>query len=71
MKKYNVKVNGTSYEVEIELISETEAKSAPAAAPAPAGNGETVTLTYPNGMISWLSGYESDFDGAAAVDGLL
>ena len=30
MKKYNVNVNGTMYEVEIELMSESEAKTAPA-----------------------------------------
>ena len=28
------------------------------------GNGETVVLTYPDGMISWLSQFTSDFDGA-------
>jgi hypothetical protein len=33
------------------------------------GNGNTVTLTFPDGMISWLSGYTSDFDGSAATDG--
>ncbi|MBR2973361.1 MAG: biotin/lipoyl-binding protein, partial [Clostridia bacterium] len=56
MKKYNVKVNGTNYEVEIELISETEAKSAPASAPAPAaapaGNGETVTAPMPGTILA-------------------
>ena len=54
MKKYNVKVNGTNYEVEIELISETEAKSAPAAAPAaaPAGNGETVVAPMPGTILA-------------------
>ena len=54
MKKYNVKVNGTSYEVEIELINETEAKAAPAAAPAavPAGNGETVTAPMPGTILA-------------------
>ncbi len=26
--------------------------------------GEDVTLTYPNGMISWLSSHTSDYDGA-------
>lgn len=33
------------------------------------GNGNTVTLTYPDGMISWLSGLKSDYDGSAATDG--
>ena len=33
------------------------------------GKGEAVTLTYPDGMISWLSGFRSDYDGSAAVDG--
>ena len=32
------------------------------------GLGETVTLTYPNGMISWLSQFESSFDGSVAED---
>ena len=33
------------------------------------GNGEKVELVYPEGMISWLCGFSSDFDGTAAVDG--
>ena len=33
------------------------------------GNGDKVKLTYPDGMISWLSGFSSDFDGAKAADG--
>lgn len=32
------------------------------------GNGNPVDLTYPDGMISWLSGFESSFDGSAATD---
>ncbi len=32
------------------------------------GLGEDVKLTYPNGMISWLSSFESDYDGAPATD---
>lgn len=32
------------------------------------GLGETVTLTYPNGMISWLSQFTSDYDGTPATD---
>lgn len=30
------------------------------------GNGEEVKLTYPKGMISWLSGHKSKFNGKAA-----
>ena len=33
------------------------------------GNGEKVELTYPDGMISWLSAFSSDYDGAPATDG--
>lgn len=57
MKKYNVNVNGTMYEVEIELVSENEAKmtapAAPAAAPvsAPAGDGEKVTAPMPGTIL--------------------
>lgn len=32
------------------------------------GKGEAVTLTYPNGMISWLSQFTSDYDGTPATD---
>lgn len=32
------------------------------------GNGKKLELTYPDGMISWLSGFESSFDGSAATD---
>lgn len=32
------------------------------------GLGETVTLTYPEGMISWLSQFTSDYDGTPATD---
>lgn len=32
------------------------------------GLDETVTLTYPNGMISWLSQFTSDYDGTPATD---
>ena len=32
------------------------------------GNGEKVTLQYPDGMISWLSAFESDYDGSPATD---
>lgn len=30
------------------------------------GNGNEVTLSYPNGMISWLCTYTSDYDGTPA-----
>ncbi len=30
------------------------------------GNGDKVTLTYPDGMISWLSSHRSDYDGRIA-----
>ena len=32
------------------------------------GNGDTVTLQYPDGMISWLSKFESNYDGSPAAD---
>ncbi len=32
------------------------------------GNGNKVTLEFPNGMISWLSSFTSDYDGAPATD---
>lgn len=32
------------------------------------GNGNKVTLTFPDGMISWLSQYTSSFDGTLATD---
>ena len=55
MKKYNVNVNGTMYEVEIELVSESEAKTAAPAAPAPAaapaGAGEQVTAPMPGTIL--------------------
>ena len=61
MKKYNVNVNGTNYEIAVELISESEAKAAPApapaaapvqapapaAAPAPVANGEGEKVEAP------------------------
>lgn len=31
------------------------------------GKGEEVKLTYPNGMISWLTSHTSDYDGAKGV----
>ena len=32
------------------------------------GTGNVVSLTYPDGMISWLSGFTSDYDGSVATD---
>ena len=32
------------------------------------GLGRKVNLSYPNGMISWLSGFRSDYDGAKGED---
>ncbi len=32
------------------------------------GLGNKVTLAFPNGMISWLSSFTSDYDGAPATD---
>lgn len=33
------------------------------------GNGDKVELEHPNGMISWLCNFTSDYDGSAATDG--
>lgn len=32
------------------------------------GNGNKIELTFPDGMISWLSGFSSDYDGSQATD---
>ena len=32
------------------------------------GTGNKVTLTFPDGMISWLSGFTSDYNGSVATD---
>ena len=32
------------------------------------GLGQNVTLTYPDGMISWLSGFTRNYDGTPATD---
>ncbi len=66
MKKYNVTVNGTSYEITLEAVDAAEVKAAPAAAPAavaevPAAapapvaapaNGETVTAPMPGTILA-------------------
>lgn len=56
MRKYNVNVNGTTYEVEIEFVGESEAKAAPApaAAPvaaAPSGDGQVVECPMPGTIL--------------------
>ena len=57
MRKYNVNVNGTTYEVEIEFVGESEAKAAPAptaapaAAPAPSGDGQAVECPMPGTIL--------------------
>ncbi len=60
MKKYNVNVNGTNYEVIIEEVNGAEIAAAPAAAPAPAptpaaapaAGGETVTSPMPGNILA-------------------
>ena len=55
MKKYQVNVNGTTYEVELELLEEgAVSKAAPKAAPAakPAGAGTQVTAPMPGNILS-------------------
>ena len=64
MKKYNVNVNGTSYEITLEVVDAADVKAAPAApaaAPAPAptaaptaapaAGGETVTSPMPGNIL--------------------
>ncbi len=67
MKKYNVTVNGTSYEITLEVVDAADVKAAPApaatpapaAAPAPVAapvaapaGGETVTSPMPGTILS-------------------
>ena len=65
MKKYNVTVNGTAYEITLEEVDASEIKNAPAAAPAPvaapapaaaptpvAAGGETVKAPMPGNILS-------------------
>ena len=66
MKKYNVTVNGTAYEITLEVVDAADIKAAPApvaAAPAPAptpapaapvanANGETVKSPMPGTILS-------------------
>lgn len=62
MKKYNVTVNGTAYEITLEAVDASDVKVAPkaAAAPAaatapaakPAAGGETVSSPMPGTILS-------------------
>lgn len=66
MKKYNVTVNGTSYEITLEAVDAADVKaSAPAAAAAPAApvqvapapaaapaNGETISSPMPGNILA-------------------
>lgn len=56
MKKYNVNVNGTAYEVTVEEIKDgaapAPAAAAPAPAAAPAGAGESVTSPMPGNILA-------------------
>ena len=62
MKKYNVTVNGTAYEITLEAVDAADVKAAPApaaapaAAPAPAAKpvtgGETVSSPMPGTSLS-------------------
>jgi len=48
MKKFNVTVNGTAYDVEVNEVK----GAAPAAAPAPAAGAETVKAPMPGKILS-------------------
>lgn len=62
MKKYNVTVNGTAYEITLEVVDAADVKTTPAApapvvAPAPAtpvaaADGETVNSPMPGTILS-------------------
>lgn len=64
MKKYNVTVNGTAYEITLEAVDAKDIKApaapaataapapAPAPAAAPAANGETVASPMPGTILS-------------------
>lgn len=68
MKKYNVTVNGTAYEITLEAVDAADVKAAPAAAPAPAptpaptpapaaapapaAGGESVTAPMPGTILA-------------------
>lgn len=64
MKKYNVTVNGTAYEITLEAVDAADVKTAPKSAPAPAAaptpapaaktasGGETVSSPMPGTILS-------------------
>lgn len=66
MKKYNVTVNGTAYEITLEAVDAADVKAAPAAAPAPApapavapapaaapaAGGESITAPMPGTILA-------------------
>ena len=62
MKKYNVTVNGNTYEITLEVVDAADVKSAPAAtpaapaapaaAPAASSNGETVVAPMPGTILA-------------------
>ena len=64
MKKYNVTVNGTAYEITLEVVDAADVKAAPAPAAAPAApvaaaapavapaGGETITSPMPGTILS-------------------
>ena len=64
MKKYNVTVNGTAYEITLEVVDASEVKAtpapattpapvaAPAPAAAPANGGESVTAPMPGTILA-------------------
>ena len=60
MKKYNVTVNGTAYEVTLEAVDASEVKAAPTPATAPAaapaapvsGGKETVSSPMPGNILA-------------------
>ena len=54
MKKYNVTVNGTAYEITLEVVDAADVKTtaAPAPAAAPTTGGETITSPMPGTILS-------------------
>ena len=50
MKKYNVTVNGTAYEITLEAVDASDVKAA--APSAPAAGGETVSSPMPGTILS-------------------
>ncbi len=67
MKKYNVTVNGTAYEITLEAVDAADVKAAPAAAPAPkpetqaapapvaapvSADGEKISAPMPGNILS-------------------